>query len=861
MNSHSRMPCAPLRPTSLALSIFAVIYCTSGHAESYFNPAFLSDDAGSVADLARYAQGNRQPAGVYQVDIWRNGELATTRDIRFDEADPSSASAPPAKSGGLVPCLDSALLKLLGLNFKAFPELAKYKDGQCIPLEQEILGASAELDFSKLRLDISLPQASMLGTARGYIPPEQWDEGISAALFNYNLSGSQGDRDSSQYLNLQSGLNLGPWRLRSNGSLSQSEYNGQSSGGWQNISTYAQRSVIPLKSELVVGDGNTNSDVFDSIGFRGARLWSNDQMYPDSMRGYAPTVRGIARSNAKVTVAQNGYVIYQTYVTPGEFNIEDMYATSSSGDLEVTVEETDGSKTKYSIPYSSVPLLQREGRLKYDFTVGNFRSGSSGQEAPTFVQGTLIAGLQGGYTLYGGTQMSTDYKALSFGAGKNLGDWGAISLDLTGAWSHLPDSTDKTGQSLRFLYAKTLNDYGTTFQLLGYRYSTEGFYTLSDTAWKSMSRYDYSESDPSELVSYHDLNHNKKGRFQGSISQTLNDYGALYASGSEQTYWGESQSDVWYQFGYTNHWRGISYSLAWSWSQSVGYNEADRAITFNLSIPFSAFGGSSSSSRSGLLDNAYATLNTVRNSNGNNAVQAGVAGTLLQTRNLNYGISQGNSDYGGHSGSANLDWQGAYGKLGLAYSYDDQQSRYSWQAAGGAVVHEDGITFGQPLGDTNVLVKAPGASNVQVENQIGVKTDWRGYTVLPYATAFRANRVALDTNSMDDHTDIINNVSNVVPTQGALVRASFDAHVGVRAIVTLTRGNKALPFGSSVQEAGSGVSGIVGDEGQVYLAGLPLQGELQIRWGDGDSEQCVAKYSLPEDSLKEAVTIAAATCE
>jgi hypothetical protein len=40
-------------------------------------------------------------------------------------------------------------------------------------------------------------------------------------------------------------------------------------------------------------------------------------MLPDSQKGYAPVVRGIARTNAQVVVRQNGYIIYQTYVAPG----------------------------------------------------------------------------------------------------------------------------------------------------------------------------------------------------------------------------------------------------------------------------------------------------------------------------------------------------------------------------------------------------------------------------------------------------------------------------------------------------------------------------------------------------------------
>lgn len=77
----------------------------------------------------------------------------------------------------------------------------------------------------------------------------------------------------------------------------------------QNIGDQMQRTVIPLKSELVLGDSNTGNDVFDKVGFRGGRLFSSDSMYPDSMQGYAPTVRGIARTPAKVAIRQNCCVI------------------------------------------------------------------------------------------------------------------------------------------------------------------------------------------------------------------------------------------------------------------------------------------------------------------------------------------------------------------------------------------------------------------------------------------------------------------------------------------------------------------------------------------------------------------------
>lgn len=72
-------------------------------------------------------------------------------------------------------------------------------------------------------------------------------------------------------------------------------------------------------------------------------------------------IHGIARGTAQVTIKQNGYDIYNSTVPPGPFTINDIYAAGNSGDLQVTIKEADGSTQIFTVPYSSVPLLQREG--------------------------------------------------------------------------------------------------------------------------------------------------------------------------------------------------------------------------------------------------------------------------------------------------------------------------------------------------------------------------------------------------------------------------------------------------------------------------------------------------------------------
>lgn len=440
---------------------------------------------------------------------------------------------------------------------------------------------------------------------------------------------------------------------------------------------------------------------------------------------------------------------------------------------------------------------------------------------------------------------------------------------MTHASSLLPDDSQKEGQSLRFLYAKSLNDYGTNFQLLGYRYSTQGFYTLSETAWRQMEGYRLKAQDgpvdtKPELLDYHNLYYSKKGRLQVNISQQVSDVGTAYVTGSHQTYWHTSEKDQLWQVGYSGNWEDINYNLNWSWNKSPDRSDADRRVAFNISVPLSRWLTGTGKARdiTNSTNTAYATYSVTHDADNRVAQQAGVSGTLLDDNNLSYSVQQGHTTKGGGAtGMVSLSYQGRYANSNLGYSYGKHYQQVNYGLSGGVVAHADGVTLSQPLGDTNVLVKAPGADSVRVQNATGVSTDWRGYAVVPYATSYRGNRIALDTTTLQDNAELENAVTNVVPTKGALVRASFDARIGARAKITLTQRNgKPVPFGASVSDEAGGGGGIVGDAGQVFMSGLKPNGKLKVVWGHAASQQCMVSYQLSKDAEKRGISYARAGC-
>ncbi|EDZ1186564.1 fimbrial biogenesis usher protein [Salmonella enterica] len=838
------------------LALIIALVPVPGWTENYFNPAFLSDDPSAVADLSTFSR-NAQAAGMYRVDVYLNNTFFATKDVSFQAVKTTGQSAPTDDSG-LHACLTPEMLKNMGVNTRAFPLLATSAAGNCPDLASAIPAARTRFDFAQQRLDISIPQAAMITRARGYILPQYWDEGINALLLNYTFTGANsrdrsadGGAENSYFLGLNSGLNLGAWRLRDYSTWNTNSSYQNSDSDWQHISTYLERDVPFLQGELTAGDSYTSSALFDSLPFRGLQLASDDNMLPDSMKGFAPTIHGIAKSNAQVTIWQNGYIINQRYMPPGAFTINDLYPTAASGDLTVEVKESDGAINRYNVPYSAVPILQREGGLKYAATVAEYRGDGNQKEKVKFGQATLIWGLAHGFTVYGGTQLSSKYHALAIGSGANLGDWGAVSLDVTQAISTLADNNAYQGKSLRFLYAKSLAQTGTNLQLLGYRYSTSGFYTLDDTAWKQMSGYDNDErTDPDESTpewaDYYNLYYTRRGKVQLDINQQLGGMGSLFITGSQQSYWHTDEKDSLLQVGYSDTLAGIAWSVSYNNNKSAGDSERDKIFALNISVPLSQW--LQHDDEVTRRHNVYATLSTSTDKQRNVTQNAGLNGTLLDENNLSYNIQQGYQNHGvGESGSASLEFDGAKGNANIGYNVSDngdyQQVNYG--LSGGLVAHAHGLTLSQPLGNTNILVAAPGAANVGVVDQPGIHTDTRGYAVVPYAVTYRQNRMALDVNAMADDVDIDDAVTRVVPTEGALVLARFKARVGARALLTLDHYGKPVPFGATVTVNDRHTEAIVDEAGEVYLSGLSAQGILYARWGNLPNQHCVARYQLP----------------
>ncbi|EBS4817117.1 fimbrial biogenesis outer membrane usher protein [Salmonella enterica subsp. enterica serovar Javiana] len=808
------------------------LYERTVFAKDWFNPDLLSIGSANTPqnrncgiDLSRFEEGEQIP-GLYRVSLWVNGEQVDDRDVNF--------IAGP--KGELVPAMTRKEYEALGVRPDATAAFSSLAEDEVVKnLSHVLLASTTTFLFSEQRLNITVPQIMMRHQPRGSVDPSQWTQGMPAILLDYMLSGNQ-TRDQSGsgtviadglYGNFRGGLNLGAWRLR-NYTVYRRTQSGSNSAqsDFQVIDTYLKRNVAAVQGELIAGDSSTPSDVFDSIQFRGIQLASDSAMLPDSLHSFAPIVRGVANTNAQVTVRQNGNIIYQTYVPPGPFEITDIYPSALSGDLMVVVQENNGQEHHFIQTYSSVAVMQREGQMKYAMTAGGLRlNGYSNLHRVKFTQGTIIYGLPHGFTLYGGLQIARTYLASSLGGGSGFGQLGALSMDVTQADTTLLSGKKTQGQSYRMRYSKSMLETGTLIFLTVARYSSMGFYNLQNAV-------------AAGGVVTKSCNSNLRSEMGLTMNQNLGEWGSLNASITQREYWmGEQRKQQTWMLGYNFNLKETSYGLSYSWTPGPGN---DRRFIFNVSVPLSM--------RLSGNESYNVNANYSYSDDQDNPPQhmASISGTLLNDNRLIYNL---NGAFQGQQNSMGVSatYMGRNGVIQTGYNRSLSQAQINYGLSGGVLIHPYGITLSQPMGETLALIRASGASGLKVQSQPGLTTNIFGYAVMPSLPPYRRTDISLDPSGLDNTVSLSQTSSSVVPTRGAVVLADFQTKQGKQVLMTLLHPDRtAIPFGAIatvIQREEN--SSIVGDSGQVFLTGLPDKGELSIQWGNKKEQHCQVAFHLP----------------
>lgn len=806
--------------STVAYGVFSALFYAFGvHADDdiQFDSNFLRISHPENVDLSAY-MNNALPAGRYRADIYLNDKLVMIDDIRISGKD--------ARSQRIL--LSQATVT--GLQLKK-SRLCASNAGQWCDLQAVLPESRLKFNGGRQRLDVRIPQAMLQHVARGSVNPVLWDAGIPALMLGYNVNGYRSENSSGEYNNLYAalngGLNIGAWYFRHNGTLSWQQQNGTQQNKYTVLNSYVQHPLAGIAGNLILGESNTSGQLFDSVSFTGASVASDDRMLPASRRGYAPEIRGVAQTNAKVTIRQNGKVIYETTVSPGAFVINDLYPSGYGGDLNVTVREADGTQHFFDVPYASVAQLLRPGTSRYSATAGRLR-GDYLSERPAFSEVTYQRGLTNSLTGSGGIQATSFYQAMQ--AGLAVGTpVGAVSLDTTWSQTRLREKTLR-GESIRLSYSKYIPASRTQFSLATWRYSTGNYLSLMDATLLHQQRPDETTDDQTGRT---------RNRVTLTLSQGLPDkWGQLYVTGILQDYWGRKGYDQQYQAGYTLTTGRMNWSLGVNRSRSAG-GEFQNIWTLSFNMPL------------GSASTPLLTGQVSRDGQGHFSEQVALSGSAGERRQFSWNAGASHQYQSGDSGQIGGSWTGPVSTLTANYAQGKAWKSGSVGVSGTAVAHSGGVTFSPWTGNTFALVEAKGAEGAEIPGYAGTRVDGSGYALVPNLMPYQKNAISIDTTSVEDNLDLDSTSQQVIPYAGAVVKVKYRATAGVPVLIKVSRSNgEGVPFSARATDANENIVGYVGQGSRLYARLAQQNGVLELRWAEGEGARCKMKYSLPSTAGK-----------
>ncbi|MBH2873046.1 outer membrane usher protein [Serratia marcescens] len=789
-----------------------------------FNADILDVNDRKNIDLSQFSRSGYIMPGSYSMVVHLNKSELPEQKIPF--------YPPDNEPDGSRACVGKALVDQLGLKSAAMQTLTWWHQGECLD-ESSLKGMVSRGDLATGALYLSVPQAYLEYSSEDWDPPSRWDEGIPGLLFDYNVNAQSrqqqqgGTRGYSVSGNGTAGANLGAWRLRAawQGQVNPQTGSGQSTDkrlDWSRY--YAYRAVSALRSRLTLGEDYLDSGIFDSFRFSGVSLVSDDNMLPPNLRGYAPEVVGVAKTNAKVTISQQGRVIYETQVAAGPFRIQDIN-DAISGELDVRVEEQDGSVQAFKVNTASILYLTRPGSWRCKRAAGKPSDWQHHSRGPLFGTGEFSWGVSNGWSLYGGALLGGDYNALSLGIGRDLMMFGALSFDATQSRARLPQRDETlSGGSYRVSYSKTFDELDSQVTFAGYRFSEEDFMSMGEYL---DARY------------YGSRVGNNKEMYTITFNKQFRDWGlSSYLNYSHQTYWDRPSNDR-YNLTLSRYFdlgeiKNLNLSLS---AYRNRYNETnDDGVYLSLSMPWG----------NGATLSYNSTVN--RNDNTNR-----VGYYQRVDEHNNYQLSAGSSRRGANL-SGYYNHEGDAARLSANASY--QEGRYSavgLSAQGGMTLTPEGGALHRVgmIGGTRLLLDTNGVAGVPVRGYGStVSTNRFGKAVVADVNSYYRNKASIDLDKLGDNAEATRSVVQATLTEGAIGYRQFDVIAGEKAmaIVKLADGSTP-PFGATVLNARKQETGIVNDGGSVYLSGINAGEIMTLHWSGAAQCQVQLPATLPADML------------
>ncbi|WP_258304718.1 F4 (K88) fimbrial usher FaeD, partial [Escherichia coli] len=727
------MPPVFFRRAALALAISAVFASVATVAGEKLDMSFIQGGAGVNPEVWAALNGNYAP-GRYLVDLSLNGK----------ESGKQILDVTPQDSKEL--CLSEAWLTKAGVYVSA----DYFREGydatrQCYVLTKTP-SVKVDFDVSTQSLALSIPQKGLVKMPENV----DWDYGTSAFRVNYNANANTGRNNTSAFGSADLKANIGHWVVSSSATASTGD--GGENSATINMFT-ASRAIRLLSADLLVGKTSTGDSMLGSTGTYGVSLSRNNSMKPGNL-GYTPVFSGIANGPSRVTLTQNGRLLYSEMVPAGPFSITDV-PLYSSGDVTMKVTGEDGREQTQVFPLAVMNGQLSPGEHEFNLAAG-LPDDDSDMDGAVFAA-SYGYGLEN-LTLRTGLVFNQDWKGASAGMVVGLGWLGAVSVDGAYASAKYRDGSH-SGNKVQLAWSKQLETTNTGLRLSWSRRSEE---------YEDMSSF-----NPSEVYSQVNQGRRVKDEWSAGISQPVGKLFSLSLSSWQRSYYPASaisahrqQKDSGKERGVTGalstQIEGVGVNLSWTGSRNAE-GENNWSASASVSVPFM------------LLDRRYSSSTSVSTSkDGGTGFSTGLSGSLNDR--FSYGFGGGRDGDGGASSYLNASYSGDRAYLNGALNHSQSGGTSGSVSVSGSVLAVPAakdIMFSRTTGDTVAVVNVKDTPGVKVTSGDG-QTNSDGNLVVPL-NSYDWNTVTIDAGTLPLSTELTNTSQKVVPTDKAVVWMPFDA--------------------------------------------------------------------------------------
>nr|WP_255548649.1 fimbria/pilus outer membrane usher protein [Luteibacter sp. dw_328] len=728
-----------------------------------------------LADYFREAP--RFTAGSHEVSLRVNGQSLGRVSVRFDD------------HGGL--CVDPGLLEAAAIvSPRTHDPLTKSSKAQpCLSLASMFPTAHAELDPAGGEVSLLVPthalrerRQDMSGYARGG----------TAALFNYDLTGLESRWGSrrSRYAsaNTETGFNAGDWVVRSRQVSTSIDGRHRT----EVLDTYAQRSFAEHGAVLQFGEINVVNPALPGAQITGVQVMSEQAL---ATPGAGAVVEGVAQSQGRIEIRQDGVLVYSTVVPAGPFVLRDIPRINRRADLDVTVAGAGGESQHFVVPMSMAGAIAPS--TGYSFALGRTRN-TGGTEAPWMVSAGWSATARRRLKVSGGATLASNYQAIGAGVGSGSASGSQVQLDITGARA---SREGVTGMQALLTWSQRLGEAWSV--ALSHSRQGPGFReflgsSLRVAAGARRTRY----RDQTSL----------------SLSWSRQGLGNLSAGYSRTGLFdGQTTSRALASWG-TRIGRA-SVSLSAEWTLSHERRTGNKSFYLNVNVP---------------LGDSHRLASTVRRYAGETRYGASFSGQMSEFASYSTGLEYRSGDHQ-RSESAAVSLLPRYFQLDAGYAHDTRSRTTSLGLRGGLVVHDRGVTASPyAVRETFGVLSVGDTAGIRVSTPGGpVWTDARGYAVLPQLSAYGNSSIEVATDSLPRDMDIDHGASVISAGRGTVAKLAFGVSRTRRVLVRAqTVDGQLLPFGATVTDETGEVVGMVQREGEIFVPNVMATPRLWVSGPD-----------------------------